>query len=513
MPTEEDYRFGDLAKAKGLATQERLEECTELLVAYERLASHKRLWDIFEKKAYLTAEQIAELRTSPLPEPPTPAEKSTPVPEQAPGAQPAPPQVQKSTPAQAPPPAPEAEVPLELEDAGAEQRGADGAPEPPPETGLRLIYVVDENEVRSCPIRRKPLSIGLAPGCDVVVSGTGVADRHARVTTSDKGTTIWAMGGSGLVVNERRASAYELNAGDVIQLGSAMLLVAPYLARDESAPEPTSPDAVSGDPVARLVCTDGPCRGQEFYVGAEPLLVGRDPAAHVRSQGPGLARVHARLALVDDGVRVMDLGTSAGVQVNGQSVESRLLQRDDILAIGPFKFRFELLKDVFAGAQRMEHMSTVATGSIAPGDHEARSEWNMPQDVAFRDGGPEQERTAPPAAGPGETDVVDAFSYVPGSVVLVCVEGPEKGKKYPLSEIVNVIGREPGLPVSLPDSSVSRRHAMIAFSQGKADVRDLGSRNGIYVNANHVQSASVRVGDTIRMGKSLLLLDMAQKKA
>ncbi len=43
MPLEADYEFGKSAVASGQLSQERLEECIEVLVALERVGSRKRL--------------------------------------------------------------------------------------------------------------------------------------------------------------------------------------------------------------------------------------------------------------------------------------------------------------------------------------------------------------------------------------------------------------------------------------------------------------------------------------
>jgi pSer/pThr/pTyr-binding forkhead associated (FHA) protein len=73
---------------------------------------------------------------------------------------------------------------------------------------------------------------------------------------------------------------------------------------------------------------------------------------------------------------------------------------------------------------------------------------------------------------------------------------------YELAEGENLIGREDGLPISLPgESTVSRRHAALVLTGGMAIVRDLGSTNGTFVNGMKVTAeASVRPGDELQVG-------------
>lgn len=64
-----------------------------------------------------------------------------------------------------------------------------------------------------------------------------------------------------------------------------------------------------------------------------------------------------------------------------------------------------------------------------------------------------------------------------------------------------VLGRDDGCDVVLQDRSVSRRHAVVAVRAASATIRDLGSRNGTWVNgARIVDERKLRVGDRIELG-------------
>jgi hypothetical protein len=65
---------------------------------------------------------------------------------------------------------------------------------------------------------------------------------------------------------------------------------------------------------------------------------------------------------------------------------------------------------------------------------------------------------------------------------------------------VCVLGRDPGCDVVLNDSKCSRRHAIVEEDRGGLVVRDAGSANGIYLNGRRVEEASLRPGDTLRLG-------------
>lgn len=70
------------------------------------------------------------------------------------------------------------------------------------------------------------------------------------------------------------------------------------------------------------------------------------------------------------------------------------------------------------------------------------------------------------------------------------------------------LGRSEGNDVVIRDGSVSRRHARLAWEEGRPRLRDLGSRNGIRVNGHRVAgSEPVAPGDDIRIGNVRLRLE------
>lgn len=75
-----------------------------------------------------------------------------------------------------------------------------------------------------------------------------------------------------------------------------------------------------------------------------------------------------------------------------------------------------------------------------------------------------------------------------------------------------VIGRSPLSDVVLTaDAQVSRTHAVLERIADRWVVRDVGSRNGTYVNGEQVRDAVwLRAGDELRIGKSLLVLKVQQ---
>ncbi len=92
-----------------------------------------------------------------------------------------------------------------------------------------------------------------------------------------------------------------------------------------------------------------------------------------------------------------------------------------------------------------------------------------------------------------------------GSAKLVCTAGPKAGEEFPLDDNEVVIGRAVENAVSVPDTSVSRRHAMLKRVGGGWAVSDLGSGNGTLVNGEPVEQETVlRNGDVLACGDTEL---------
>ncbi len=63
------------------------------------------------------------------------------------------------------------------------------------------------------------------------------------------------------------------------------------------------------------------------------------------------------------------------------------------------------------------------------------------------------------------------------------------------------------LVIGVNEASLSRLHAVIEISDvGDAQVLDLGSTDGTWLNGNKVTKAALRGGDEVRVGELRLLL-------
>ncbi len=84
--------------------------------------------------------------------------------------------------------------------------------------------------------------------------------------------------------------------------------------------------------------------------------------------------------------------------------------------------------------------------------------------------------------------------------MLVAVDGPERGRPWPLGKEVVVIGRSADADVVIPDRRVSGLHAEVVCRGGRCFLRDLGSKNGTFVNGERLDTSRVlEDGDEVQL--------------
>lgn len=72
------------------------------------------------------------------------------------------------------------------------------------------------------------------------------------------------------------------------------------------------------------------------------------------------------------------------------------------------------------------------------------------------------------------------------------------------------IGRAPDNDMQLLHPGVSRQHAEVVYDGEKLTIRDLGSRNGTFVNGQRVEEKVLKPGDEISIGQATLFVPEAE---
>jgi len=200
-----------------------------------------------------------------------------------------------------------------------------------------------------------------------------------------------------------------------------------------------------------------------FTIGEHPLWIGRK-GCHVELSEAELSIRHCSISLRGDELVLRDAGSHMGTFLDGQQITEAVIgdgvhlvrAGSALLSIEPTEERGTMVEPILID-------TTVADES----DVFRRLQEQAQQD----DGRP----------------------------VLVCVEGPLSGQEFEIPITGLVVGREGH--VRVPDEFLSRRHfEVLPDADGSIRVRDLGSRNGTFLNTLPAKDTKVHRGDEIRAG-------------
>jgi two-component system, NtrC family, sensor kinase len=86
------------------------------------------------------------------------------------------------------------------------------------------------------------------------------------------------------------------------------------------------------------------------------------------------------------------------------------------------------------------------------------------------------------------------------------IRGQDHGQHFNIRNTQSTIGRDSSNHIRLNDSEVSRQHAIVArIGENEYELRDAGSSNGTFVNSRQIQTAKLRTGDRIQIGRTLMI--------
>ena len=142
---------------------------------------------------------------------------------------------------------------------------------------------------------------------------------------------------------------------------------------------------------------------------------------------------------------------------------------------------------------------TVFAYDVSRGRRERRLGLPLARDIDFALGSDHSMRRVapPPEPAPGATGegtTQDLPRSAAGGALLLTIGAGSESRRIPLGERCLQIGRAADSDLVLSDLAVSERHARLEPAGGAIWVRDLGSRNGTFVDGVAVQTARVHNG-------------------
>lgn len=252
---------------------------------------------------------------------------------------------------------------------------------------LKLVISDDEGKTTVVPLARDEITIGRKEGNTIRLTERNVSRRHARLHRKQSEFVIEDLASyNGIVLNGARLSETRpVRHGDQILIGDYKLQiveepgaqVAPPAATPSPAPSehhaplipasapptaPSTPAAAPGlaalnDPFAPPQPGAGAATVPEHIRGLRvvflapagvpapvaldrlPIIMGRSEAADVALPFSSISREHARLFIEDEKLFIEDMGSSNGIQINGEKHKRIELSPGDMVQLGVVEFR------------------------------------------------------------------------------------------------------------------------------------------------------------------------------
>jgi pSer/pThr/pTyr-binding forkhead associated (FHA) protein len=328
------------------------------------------------------------------------------------------------------------------------------------------------------PTARFPLAgsvtIGRHLDNDLVIGGEDMRDFHVRIDTSERGPRVIALGAGTVHVNHAAlTTSAGMKPGDELVLGHHRLRL--VIESDES-----------------------PCRWKLFRVGdadgvsiTDGLRVGRANDCNLRLMQGHISRRHAQLDIIDGTVWLSDLDSSNGTFVNGERVQGawRVFHGDEIAFD---TMRYQLIGDG-------EDLTPIRP----PGEPPDQLRRVLPPEHPDEPVPSGADTAAVPRAEDEPVEAVPELAPLTGPA-LRALSGPFAGRVFPLGFGRHLLGRSTDAAIYLPEASVSLRHAELDLKPDGAQLINLISTNGTWVNGIETHTARLRDGDLIRLGRVTL---------
>jgi pSer/pThr/pTyr-binding forkhead associated (FHA) protein len=97
-----------------------------------------------------------------------------------------------------------------------------------------------------------------------------------------------------------------------------------------------------------------------------------------------------------------------------------------------------------------------------------------------------------------------------GVPVGAVLRAKRSGDAFPIVKAESVIGRARDCDIVIPSQTVSRRTAILSFAGGGANIRDLDSACGVWVNCHKIREHVLFTGDEIIVGDEVLIVEHAR---
>lgn len=223
----------------------------------------------------------------------------------------------------------------------------------------------------------------------------------------------------------------------------------------------------------KLIVTEkGTGKKQAFEFSHEGATIGRAEDNLVNLADSNVSRRHAQIVVAGNNCFLVDLGSNNGTFLNGSKVKSNeqvILRHGDTISIESFNLSFNMIDEMLASSFNEVTDSDILEVKLLKKVLRAIDKESIP-----------------------------SIEVLNGNFV---------GKKFFVSADIEeaVIGRDETADFEIKEYVISRNHAKIVRGEESVVIKDLGSKNGTYVNNRRVTEQELHDGDRIALGTIVLI--------
>lgn len=252
---------------------------------------------------------------------------------------------------------------------------------------------------------------------------------------------------------------------------------------------------------AHLVFRSGELAGSTYSLAGNRTVIGRMAGSLIIKGDGEISSIHAMISHERGAWRVVDLGSTNGIYVDGKPVIDAELASGTELRIG--RTRLEFVErapsedDEETDSEIPSLESDLDEDETAPHGPRGNTVINLgAQQLIAERTAAEDSRTAPESAIPAPP-----LQAGPGVVVrLEVLSGVATGTVFEYHRDSIVMGRADA-DLEVPDPDASRSHAVLeVFDDGHIFLRDKGSLNGTWIGGRRITSKRLVQGEVIRIG-------------
>ncbi len=230
------------------------------------------------------------------------------------------------------------------------------------------------------------------------------------------------------------------------------------------------------------------------FVFSQPrIAIGRSAGVDVRLPSAQVSDRHATIRFEGRTVSITDESSTNGTYVAGTRIvalRAKVLRATETLTIGPFVLTVE--------SQPLGPRPTTSEETAIFAKQLARALLSPGKDA------PKLRLLRRASTPPADATTVDATQLAkpPVSTEIAIPEGTAV-----------TIGRSDKCSLTIEDADASREHATFLHREGRVTVRDLESKNGVFVNGVRSNEARLTDGDEVRIGQTVFAFEDAAEAA